>query len=149
MITRGPPTTCGPATGRRGQFNTCPWECWCRKELGGSEAAAARLREHSRPALATSPATFTPGFLGPDYAPLIVGNQANFNRLMPDLDKVFRVQDLKPSSEIKQNRVDARVELLKGFHEDFVARHPSVPTLSHQAAYDRRSPDAHTSGQGI
>ena len=83
------------------------------------------------------PAAYTPGFLGPEYAPLIVGNQAAANRPMPDLDKMFRVQDLKPSGEIKQSRVDARVELLKGFQEEFVAKHPSVPTLSHQAAYDR------------
>jgi Protein of unknown function (DUF1501) len=106
------------------------------KELGGSEAALPGFVSIA-PELATSPATFTPGFLGPEFAPLIVGNQANANRLMPDLDKVFRVQDLKPTSEIKQDRVDARVELLKGFQEDFIAQHPSVPTLSHQAAYDR------------
>ena len=56
---------------------------------------------------------------------------------MSDLDKVFRVQDLKPSSEIKQERLDARVEFLKGFQENFVAQHPSVPTSSHKAAYDR------------
>jgi Protein of unknown function (DUF1501) len=106
------------------------------KELGGSEAALPGFVSIA-PALATSPATFTPGFLGPEYAPLIVGSQAAANGPMPDLDKVFRVQDLKPPSEIKQNRVDARVELLKGFQEDFLAQHPSVPTLSHQAAYDR------------
>ena len=106
------------------------------KELGGSEAALPGFVSIA-PELATSPATFTPGFLGPEYAPLIVGNQAAANGPMPDLDKVFRVQDLKPSSEIKQDRVDARVEFLKGFQEDFVAKHPSVPALSHQAAYDR------------
>jgi hypothetical protein len=106
------------------------------KELGGSDAALPGFVSIA-PEMATSPATFTPGFLGPEYAPLIVGNQAAANMPMSDLDKVFRVQDLKPSSEIKQNRVDARVELLKGFHEDFVATHPSVPALSHQAAYDR------------
>jgi len=106
------------------------------KELGGSEAALPGFVSIA-PVLATSPATFTPGFLGPEYAPLIVGNQAAFNGPMADLDKVFRVQDLKPSSAIKQDQVDARVELLKGFQESFVAKHPSVPTLSHQAAYER------------
>ena len=106
------------------------------KELGGSEAALPGFVSIA-PEMATNPATFTPGFLGPEYAPLIVGNRAAANGPMPDLDKVFRVQDLKPSSEIKQGRVDARVELLKGLQEDFIAQHPSVPTLSHQAAYDR------------
>jgi hypothetical protein len=106
------------------------------KELGGTEAALPGFVSIA-PVLATSPATFTPGFLGPEYAPLIVGSQSAANRPMPDLDKTFRVQDLKPSSEIKQDNVDARVELLKGFEESFVAKHQSVPTLSHQAAYDR------------
>jgi len=108
------------------------------KELGDSEAALPGFVSIA-PVLATSPATFTPGFLGPEYAPLIVGNQAAAaaNRSMGDLDKVFRVQDLKPSSEIKQERLDARVEFLKGFQENFVAQHPSVPTSSHKAAYDR------------
>jgi uncharacterized protein (DUF1501 family) len=109
------------------------------KELGGSESALPGFVSIA-PALATSPATFTPGFLGPEYAPLIVGNQAAAaaaNRPMSDLDKVFRVQDLKPSSEVKQARLDARVEFLKAFQENFVAQHPSVPTLSHQAAYER------------
>ncbi len=106
------------------------------KELGGSEAALPGFVSIA-PVLATSPATFTPGFLGPEYAPLIVGNQSAANGPRADLDKVFRVQDLKPSNELKQGRVDARVELLKGFQESFNADHPSVPTLSHQAAYDR------------
>ena len=106
------------------------------KELGGPEAALPGFVSIA-PAMATSPATFTPGFLGPEYAPLIVGNQAGANGPMLDLDKVFRVQDLKPPSGINQDRVDARVGLLKGFQEDFAANHPSVPTLSNQAAYDR------------
>ena len=106
------------------------------KELGDSEAALPGYVSIA-PVLAVSPATFTPGFLGPEYAPLIVGNQAAVNRPMTELDKVFRVQDLKPSSEVKQKRLDARVEFLRGYQENFVAQHPSVPTLSHKAAYDR------------
>ena len=43
------------------------------KELGGAEAALPGFVSIA-PVLATSPATFTPGFLGPEYAPLIVGN---------------------------------------------------------------------------
>ena len=119
------------------------------KELGGSEAALPGFVSIA-PELATSPATFTPGFLGPEYAPLIVGNQAAANGPMPDLDKVFRVQDLKPSSEIKQDRVDARVEFLKGFQEELRRQ---APQRSHLEPPGRlrpcRSPDAHLSGQGI
>src|SRR5271156_6467831 len=75
------------------------------KELGGREAALPGSGGPA-PAPPTAPATFTPGFLGPEYAPLIVGNQAAANGPMPDLDKAFRVQDLKASGEIKEDRVN-------------------------------------------
>jgi hypothetical protein len=106
------------------------------KELGGSSAALPPFVSIA-PVLGVSPAAFTPGFLGPEYAPLIVGNQAAANAPMADLDKAFQVQDVKPPSQITMPRVDARVELLEGFQEDFVSKHPGVPAQSHQAAYER------------
>jgi hypothetical protein len=85
-----------------------------------------------------SPAAYTPGFLGPEYAPLIVGNQNyGFGQPQPDYDKTLKVEDLQPPGEIKQPREDARIELLQGLQRDFVAKHPGVPALSHQSAYER------------
>jgi hypothetical protein len=106
------------------------------RELGGSDAALPGFVSIA-PVLGSNPAVFTPGFLGPEYAPLIVGTGADAAGPTPDLDKAFRVQDIKPPKEITTPRVDARVELLQGFQRDFVAGRPGVPALSHQAAYER------------
>jgi hypothetical protein len=105
------------------------------RELSGSQALPGFVS--IAPVLGSNPAVFTPGFLGPEYAPLIVGTQADAANPMADLDKAFRVQDIKPSSQITAPRLDARVELLQGFQRDFVVSHPGVPALSHQAAYER------------
>jgi hypothetical protein len=118
-----------------GQIQYPPIGALLSRELGNPEALPGFVS--IAPVLGVNPAAFTPGFLGPEYAPLIVGNQADATGPMPDLDKAFRVQDLKPPSQIKMPRLDARVDLLQGFQDDFVAGHPGVPALSHQAAYER------------
>jgi hypothetical protein len=105
------------------------------RELSSSQALPGFVS--IAPVLGSNPAVFTPGFLGPEHAPLIVGTQADAANPMADLDKAFRVQDIKPPSQITAPRVDARVELLQGFQRDFVVGHPGVPALSHQAAYER------------
>ncbi len=80
------------------------------------------------------------GFLGPKYAPLIVGetnynfnNQPNAN----DYEKSLKVQDLAPPADVATNRFDARVELLQDLQKDFVNARPGVPAKSHQTAYER------------
>ena len=45
------------------------------KELGLRRSRAAQLRQH-RPVRAFNPGSFGPGFLGPKYAPLVVGERA-------------------------------------------------------------------------
>jgi hypothetical protein len=90
------------------------------------------------PATFISPAAFTPGFLGPEHAPLIVGNQGfGFAGNGPNADQILKVEDLQAPAEIKREQVDSRIELLQGLQSDFVAKHPGVPALSHQSAYER------------
>jgi hypothetical protein len=106
------------------------------KELGSSDAALPNYVSIA-PVTFISPAAFTPGFLGPEYAPLIVGNQGFGFGQVPDYDKALKVEDLQPPSEIKTPEMDSRIELLQGLQRDFVAKHPGVPALSHQSAYER------------
>jgi Protein of unknown function (DUF1501) len=87
---------------------------------------------------------FTPGFLAPEYAPLVIGKQTfGFQKPSddiepaPEYDEALRVKDLLPPRAVQQQRVDARIELLQDLHRDFVAGHLDVPALSHQAAYAR------------
>jgi hypothetical protein len=81
---------------------------------------------------------FGPGFLGPNYAPLIVAD--NFFQQAgqtPNLDNLLKVQNLDRPADVSKDHADARLELLKQMHEDFLASRPSPVSAGHQAAYDR------------
>ncbi|HTU20976.1 MAG TPA: DUF1501 domain-containing protein [Gemmataceae bacterium] len=106
------------------------------KELGNARSALPNYVSIA-PATFISPAAFTPGFLGPEHAPLIVGNQGfGFNNAA-NYEQALKVEDLQAPSEIKREQVDSRIELLQGLQNDFVAKHPGGPALSHQSAYER------------
>ncbi len=80
------------------------------------------------PSADVNPAVVGPGFLGPEYAPLVVGGGR---------DGALRVEDLPSPRGVGRERAEARVELLQGLEQDFDTRHPEPGPLSHQAAYQR------------
>jgi hypothetical protein len=82
---------------------------------------------------------FGPGFLGPKYAPLVVGDAAtNFNQPgQMNYEKALKVQDLDLPSDVSRGQADARIELLQDMECDFAAGRPDIPTRSHQTAYNR------------
>jgi hypothetical protein len=93
------------------------------------------------PARAFSPTAFSPGFLGPKYAPLIVGERGGAGR------RSFKVDDLELPTGIGRERADERLDLLNALASDFQATRPGVSPASHQDAYQRavkmmRSPAA-------
>jgi hypothetical protein len=73
------------------------------------------------------------GFLGPQYAPLIVGENAAPN----NYEQALKVQDLVPPAEISTDQANARIDLLEGLGRDFLSRRPGLSAHSHQMAYDR------------
>lgn len=77
---------------------------------------------------------FGPGFLGPQYAPLIVGEQ-NAGRVVNG--GPLRVEDLQGPGGIGRERADARLGLLDGLEGDFQSRHPGLSALGHRTAYRR------------
>src|SRR5262249_56310451 len=83
--------------------------------------------------------SFGPGFLGPKYAPLVVGDAAtNFNQgNMPNYEKALKVQDLDVAQGVAKSHADARIGLLQEMERSFAAGRPDVPTRSHATAYDR------------
>jgi hypothetical protein len=88
------------------------------------------------PYRAFNPAAFSAGFLGPQYAPLIVGERAVLGGA--DGGKLsLKVEDLDPPPDIERERADARLALMETMSKDFVADHPGVSPLSHQDAYAR------------
>src|SRR5262249_14879598 len=86
-----------------------------------------------------SPAAFGPGFLGPQYAPLIVGeNGPNFGGGQGnDVGRALKVQDLDLPPGISAQRGAARVGLLEEMEQDFLSTRASAAALSHHTAYRR------------
>jgi Protein of unknown function (DUF1501) len=86
-----------------------------------------------------NPAAYGPGFFGPQYAPLIVGdgvqpgqqpNQANYANAL-------KVENIELPADVDKRHAGARLDLLQDMQKEFVATHPGVAPLSHQTAYDR------------
>lgn len=87
------------------------------------------------PTRGISPSSFGPGFLGPSYAPLIVGETGLPNG--DGYDANLKVRNLELPLGISAKRSDARLGLLQGFEESFRSTRPGVTTDSHKSAYDR------------
>ncbi len=113
------------------------------KELGATDAPLPNCVAIA-PYRFFNAAAYGPGFLGPQYAPLIVGDNVQFQQpgqpnQQTELDygKLLRVQDLDAPEEVGPDHADARLKLLQEMESDFVGRHPGVAPRSHQTAYDR------------
>jgi uncharacterized protein (DUF1501 family) len=89
-----------------------------------------------------SPAAYAPGFLGPQYAPLIVGEtqQGLINlpgQQAPSYEDSLRVQDVDLPSGVSPDRSAARVKLLAEVQDDFLASRSSIASQSQRSAYQR------------
>jgi uncharacterized protein DUF1501 len=107
-------------------------------ELGSDDSALPNAVAIA-PYTTLSPGAYGPGFLGPKYAPLIVGD---LGLPVPgqgqvDYDQALKVKDLTPPKDVGDVHTDARIDLLKDMERDFVTRHPDVSPQSHLLAYDR------------
>jgi len=72
----------------------------------------------------------TPGFLGPRYAPLIVGDGDT-------REMSLGVPNLTPHTGIGSEHFEARLRLVQQMQREFVVDHPSAAASSHQTAYQR------------
>jgi hypothetical protein len=86
-----------------------------------------------------SPGAYDSGFLGPKYAPLIVGENAGANFKVaggaPDDAAALKVQDLDRPAGVKGDRASSREKLLQAMEKDFVEGRSGLATESHRAAY--------------
>ncbi len=87
------------------------------------------------PFRAFNPAAFGAGFLGPKFAPLIVGERAagGLDSAQPSL----RVEDLDTAVGVGRARSEDRLRLRQSLGRDFLATRPGVAALGHQEAYVR------------
>ena len=79
---------------------------------------------------------YGPGFLGPQHAALVVGDN-QFNNNAPNVDQVLKVQDLDRPKSIDEATSAARIDMLRDMQEEFAAGRPGAVSKSHSAAYDR------------
>src|SRR5262245_31501255 len=80
----------------------------------------------------------SPGFLGPQYAALMVGEN-NFGPPPAgnDADNRLKVQDLGRPGDVSKEQAEARYAMLKDLEKYFAAQRPDLSARSHQLAYDR------------
>src|SRR5262249_6440220 len=80
---------------------------------------------------------FGPGFLGPQYAPLVVGENQQGQNPTGNIDAMLKVADLERPKSIDAPTAAARLDMLRDMQEDFAAGRPGIISTSHAAAYDR------------
>jgi uncharacterized protein (DUF1501 family) len=108
------------------------------KELGSPTSELPNFVSVS-PFRAFSQGAFGPGFLGPNYAPLIVGEEGRFGppSMGSNVDRLLKVQDLDRPKEITSEQAASRYDLLKDLEHSFASDHPALVAKSHSTAYDR------------
>jgi uncharacterized protein (DUF1501 family) len=81
---------------------------------------------------------YGPGFLGPQHAPLVVG-EGGFGEQQPGdaVDNILKVRNLDRAAGVSNEHADARLDLLRQTQSGFAADHPGTVSASHASAYDR------------
>lgn len=112
--------------------------CTVSKELGRDGSELPNFVSIA-PYRFLSPAAWGPGFLGPKYAPLVVGSngQGFVNTTDMNYDRQLKVKNVVVGQGVTPEQADARLGLLSELETDFVGRHPGVSAVSHRSAYDQ------------
>ena len=74
-----------------------------------------------------------PGFLGPNYAPLVVSGDSND----PEARANLTIENLKPPAGVSKESMERRFEISKFLQNDFATRAKSASTKAHQSNFDR------------
>jgi hypothetical protein len=106
------------------------------KELGDDSAEIPNYVSIS-PQRFLSPGAFGPGFLGPKYAPLMVGGGgvARPAKGKGQAAANLSVKNLNLPTGITAEQLDSRLGLLEGLESDFQPTHPGLAPQSHRNAY--------------
>ncbi|QDT94597.1 DUF1501 domain-containing protein [Gimesia aquarii] len=106
------------------------------KELGASHSELPNFVSIA-PNSTLSPNAYGPGFLGPQYAPLVVGEGTGLIQTDDqNVDTALKVKNLALPQGITRKQADSRLSILKDLENDFIATHPGIPTNSHRSAYE-------------
>lgn len=106
------------------------------KELGASQSELPNFVSIAPNSL-LSPNAYGPGFLGPKYAPLVVGEGTGFIQTEDqNVDAALKVKNLSLPQGMTRKQANSRLSILKDLENDFTATHPGIPTNSHRTAYE-------------
>ena len=109
------------------------------REQHGHTAANALSYVSVSPYRAFNQAAFSPGFLGPRYAPLSVG--ATDNLAAPDADASdyaeLRVDDLELANGVTDAQQQRRLAMWQGLQSRFLATHRSSSPAAHDTVFRR------------
>ena len=106
------------------------------KELGSHDAELPNFVSIA-PNRFVSPGAYGPGFLGPAYAPLIVGNSSLSPGAAMQQDDALRVRNIDLPEGVDERQLDDRLGLLETLETGFQASRPDVTVESHRLAYDK------------
>jgi hypothetical protein len=106
------------------------------KELGHDDAELPNFVSVA-PYKFLSPGAFGPGFLGPRYAPLVVGANGQVNASDQNYEQSLKVKNVTSPQGVSREQEDARLGLLAELESDFAGRRPGVMATSHRSAYEQ------------
>ena len=82
-----------------------------------------------------------PGFLGPSYAPLVIGDDSNIGRMMLSdeaaIERALKVPDLDAPTDLTRERSIARGQLLSDMEAGFTSDRAGSIATAHRTAYVR------------
>jgi hypothetical protein len=90
-----------------------------------------------------APPAYEGGYLGPQHAPLILGDGGRIPTFSypgapgGDYERLLKVQDFDRPAEVGAKQADARLKLLEEVDDEFLRDRATVASLSHRAAYQR------------
>ncbi len=84
-----------------------------------------------------SPAAYGPGFLGPQFAPLVIGEYRFGQQAGKDYDKNLQVENMQRPEGVQSAQADARLQMLAEMEAGFGEARPGLITQSHQTAYQQ------------
>jgi hypothetical protein len=110
------------------------------KEIGRDDAPLPNFVSIA-PNRQFAPLAYGSGFLGPQFAPLVVGemtpNPFQQQQGAGPYDQALKVRDLEPHQGVSLAQQDARIGLMQDLDRDFARDRPGIAPESHQLAYDR------------
>jgi hypothetical protein len=109
------------------------------KELGQDTAALPNYVSIA-PYRLFSPPAYGPGFLGPLYAPLIVGETPAYSgngQMGTRYNQSLKVKNLDLPKDVTAAQRDVRIDMLQYLQRDFISSHPGIASLSNESAYSR------------